>query len=383
MNHNAPGQLLGYAVQFPRGLYHLLQCGEEDSVCIEVLGDVAVIKSDGKVVVEEDKSSISANPLTDKSTDLWKTFFNWIKAIKSGQLKLDQTRFVLYCNQKGKKSLADAFHKANNTENAKQAINKARTKLSKIDKSHEIWEYYNYCINEHPLVFAEVISNFELEIVLEGSGFEEVRKELKKKIVPESQIEFFLENISGWLQKEVMQKIAAKQLAFLTGAEFYKQFLMLFERTRKRELIDFTLESPPSESDVKNVLKLRPTYIRQLDKINTSDEDVIEAVGDYLKAKANRDKWIELEIIDQDIASDFEEKLTRFWVNTKRRIELTEKKLTKEEKGQLLYIDCKSRQETIRDMSPPTATIAGTYHALADSPTIGWHSDWETEFKSK
>jgi hypothetical protein len=72
MKSNAPGQLLGYSIQFPRALFHLLTCSPGDSVCVEVLGDVATLKSDGSLLTEEDKSSVVGNPITNKSTDLWK-----------------------------------------------------------------------------------------------------------------------------------------------------------------------------------------------------------------------------------------------------------------------------------------------------------------------
>ena len=54
--------------------------------------------------------------------------------------------------------------------------------------------------------------------------------------------------------------------------------------------------------------------------------------------------------------------------------------LQETEKGQLLLYECKSRQEVIRDISPPPSTIPGTYHALADELTIGWHPNWEKIF---
>jgi len=49
----------------------------------------------------------------------------------------------------------------------------------------------------------------------------------------------------------------------------------------------------------------------------------------------------------------------------------------------LLLARCKSRSETIRDMTPPASTIPGTYHALADKPVLGWHPDWEDLFVNK
>ena len=107
MKSNAPGQLLGYTIQFPRALLHLLRSGPGGSVCVEVLGDVATIKPDGTVIDEEDKSSVANNPLTDRSTDLWKTFSNWIAAIRNGDLNVSKTQFVLFCNRSGQYGLVD------------------------------------------------------------------------------------------------------------------------------------------------------------------------------------------------------------------------------------------------------------------------------------
>ncbi|MHB1629234.1 MAG: ABC-three component system protein, partial [Bacilli bacterium] len=89
---------------------------------------------------------------------------------------------------------------------------------------------------------------------------------------------------------------------------------------------------------------------------------------------------IENEIIDEDVAVDFERRLFQFWSTQRKRIAITEKQLGENEKGQLLLLDCKSRNETIRNMTPPSSTIPGTYHALADELTLGWHPNWERLF---
>ena len=63
--------------------------------------------------------------------------------------------------------------------------------------------------------------------------------------------------------------------------------------------------------------------------------------------------------------------------DSEKKIKITQKHLDDKEKGQLLLGECKSRQETIRNVYPPHPTIAGTYHALADEPALGWHPAWE------
>jgi len=382
MKSNAPGQLLGYTLQFPRALYHLLRSGAGDTVSIEVLGDVAIIESSGEVTLEEDKSSIVGNPLTDRSTDLWKTFANWIEIINDRNLDVRKTKFILYCNQSGRHGIVDEFSSAQNQLDAQKAIDYAKIELSDIGVEHDIWKYYHNVINQHETLLLDVVERFELQVG-NNAGYDEVRYEIQRKHVPDNQIEFLMDKLSGWLQKEISEIIAARRQAVVSWEEFNHQFLVLIERIRKRELIDFTREYPPSNEEVKKHVKTHPCYLKQLDIIGSSDDELIEAVIDFLKANVNRQNWIECEIIDEDIASDFESKLSTFWKNQRKRIKLTESKLSEEEQGQLLYTDCKSRQETMRGMSPPESTIAGTYHTLANEPVLGWHPNWEKLFSKQ
>ena len=380
MDSNAPGQFLGYALQVPRALFYLLKGGPGDIVCVEVLGDVATLTADAHVKTEEDKSSITSNPLTNRSTDLWKTFSNWITAINNGEINIQKSVFILYSNKSGRPGIVNAFDSATNKEEAQSAIEKAKGLLKDIGQGHDVWKYYDYAVNKHQDLLAEVIQKFELQIGL-GAGYGEVRNELVRKHLPTTQIAFLLENIAGWLHKELTEKIAARQPAIITWEDFDRQVKVLFDRARRLELIDFTLQEPIEESDIQQQVKVRPCYLKQLYAIDCDVDDTLEAVCDFLRAKVNRDKWIEDEIIDETVASDFQRRLISFWSNHKKRIELTEKDLSKKELGQLLLLDCKNRKETLRDMDPPHSTIAGTYHALANEPVLGWHPNWEKLFQ--
>lgn len=376
MKSNAAGQFLGYTLQLPRALYHLLSCSPGDSVLVEVLGDVATLKTDQSLVTEEDKSSVVGNPLTNKSTDLWKTFYNWTKAVNDGEIVVGNTIFILYCNKSGKPGIVGQFSSAKNIDAVKTAIEDAKKKLSDIDKGHDIWKFYDYVINENENILFNIIERFELQIG-EGASYDELREELRKKHIATSQLEFVLHKLSGWLQEYILAKIVANEKAIVSWEEIDHQFKVLFDRSRRRELIDFALEYPPEAEAIDSQIKTRPTYIKQLDIIGISDDDVVRAVSDYLRADINRGKWIEAEIIDEDIARDFESKLNAYWGNQRRRIEITESGLSEKDRGQLLYSDCMSRSETIRDMSPPDSTISGTYHALAGHSLLGWHPDWK------
>lgn len=382
MKSNAPGQLLGYSLQFPRALYHLLRSAPKDVVCVEVLGDVATLTSGGELLTEEDKSSIVGNPLTDRSADLWKTFSNWIEAIINEDFDVEKTKFLLYCNQSGRQGIVNKFSSAQNLSDIKGAIEYAKKELSDIKPEHEIWEYYDFVVNKNETLLLKAIQNFELQIG-NGAGYDEVRIEIRRKHVYDGQIEFIMENLSGWIQKVIIENIAVRKKAIISWEEFDHQFTVLFDRSRCRELMDFTMQYPINDEKVRSQVKTRPIYLQQLEAIGLKDEEVLVEISDYLRADVNREKWIADGIIDEEVASDFEARLTRFWGNQRKRIQITQKMLGEIEQGQLLLSDCKSRQEAIRDMVPPSSTIAGTYHALADEPTIGWHPNWETIFPNK
>ncbi len=343
------------------------------------MGDVATLTSDDRVIAEEDKSSIVGNPLTDRSTDLWKTFSNWIKAINSGNIDVMKTQFILYCNQSGRSGIVNRFSSAQDKKEAKSAISDAKKVLKDITKDHDIWEYYDFVVNRNEPLLNEIVRRFELQIG-SGAGYDEVCYELKRQHCPVNQIDFIVEKINGWLLKEITVKIAARKLAIIRWEEFDHQFKVLYDRAHHRELIDFALQDPPTDEDVQSQVKIRPRYLQQLDVICIPDDDILEAVTDFLRADVNRQKWIECEIIDVDIANDFESRLLSFWKNQDYSIKITGKSLSDVERGQLLLAGCKSRMETIRDMQPPYSTIAGTYHALANKPVLGWHPNWDKLF---
>lgn len=382
MNSNAPGQLLGFGIQFTRALFHLLQSSPNEQVSVEVLGDVAVRKENNHIISEEDKSSIKSNPLTDRSTDFWKTFFNWAKAVENKELDIKNTRFILYCNQSGRLSIINEFCSANDPLKANLAIEQAKKELKDIDDKHDIWEYYNYLINEKILLLKEIVMRFDLQIG-KGAGYDDIKIELRKQHIPETQFDFAINILEGWVSKEIKEKIACKIPAVITWEDFHHQFLVLFNRVRSRELIDYTISYQLGEDIVKQHTLVKPNYLQQLESIRIEEDDIIEAISDYLKAEVNREKWIENEIIDEHIAKEFEDSLKKFWSNQEKRIKLTEKNLNHIEKGQLLLLDCKLRTEVIRDMHPPCSTIPGTYHALADDFFVGWHPHWKKLFSRK
>lgn len=373
---NAAGQLLGYSIQLPRALCRLLQVGPGGHVGVEVLGDVSSYSSGGVVISEEDKSSTISNPLTNRSTDLWKTFYNWIIAIQENEIDPDKTKFILYCNIAGRKAFIDDFSSVRTSKDALEVIADVKEKMKDVAEESPIWKHFNFVINLHTNIFVEILQRFEFQLG-KDAGIDDLLFEFQRLSLHESLVRSVMTEVLGWFQISVLEKIAEGKSAIISWKEYNEYVKSTYSRIRNRELIDFASKQLPDSKDISRIIKIRPIYIQQLELISLQEDEIVEAVSDYMIADINRNAWIEHEIIDEDSALDFENRLSSFWKNTRNDIKITQNSISEEQKGQLLLYRCKSRQEKINDIPPPDRTISGTYHAIADRKEIGWHPQWK------
>ncbi len=95
----APGQALGYALQYTRMTQLLLQAPEGSFYSMEVLDDVAEQHPTKGVRRVQSKSALTANPVSDRAKSLWKTFANWVEAFDLPGFDVQNTRFEIYVSR--------------------------------------------------------------------------------------------------------------------------------------------------------------------------------------------------------------------------------------------------------------------------------------------
>jgi hypothetical protein len=74
----------------------LLNCPPGAHVSLELTEDVAVHYLDGSQLLEQDKSALKQNPISDWAEDLWKTIAHWLKGIKASGIDPALTTFRVY-----------------------------------------------------------------------------------------------------------------------------------------------------------------------------------------------------------------------------------------------------------------------------------------------
>ena len=110
-NTHVPDKVYSYTLQVKHMLYELIDANDGDIVSIEALDDIALHKVDGSVEVQQVKSVLSKNnPVSDKARDFWKTFYNWLVAVKVGELDLDNTKFKMFVTANRTDEIVERFN---------------------------------------------------------------------------------------------------------------------------------------------------------------------------------------------------------------------------------------------------------------------------------
>lgn len=53
------------------------------------------------------------------------------------------------------------------------------------------------------------------------------------------------------------------------------------------------------------------------------------------------------------------------------------------ERGQLLLADCGTHQQRLQGLEVPAFFTPGSFHALAEEKTVGWHPEYEILLPTK
>lgn len=370
-----PGQFLGYSFQVSRMLEHLLRAEAGSSVSLEVLGDTAIHGTAGDAVVEEAKSSISgANPVANRSIQLWKTFRNWRRLVAGGTE--DLCEFRLHVLQAHTGSIVKSFSDAKDADSACKVVLAAKETLDEEPPSsgtdlHDcLKQVYADPIDE----LVKIVERFKFSHGT-GRAFDALVSALDATSIPPEVAEPVLRGALGWVKVRVDECIEIGEPAVLTCVDFWKEVRALV-RKFDREHILASVAPAPSEARIVEEIGTQ-TYIRQLELIEEDYEGLIRAANHYLRARADRTLWAQSSRVHASSFDELEADLGAAWANIRNRISIRDSQTTDIERGMLLYLDCQEHDCAVQGMIPPSHFITGCFHGLSDQKAIGWHPKYE------
>lgn len=384
---HVPDKVYAYSLQVRHALYELLNCSVNDLVSIEVFDDVATKKFEGSVEATQLKSVLSdSNPISNRAVDLWKTFYNWLLAVKSGELCCENTIFKLFVTAERNAPLATSFSIANTIEKAEDAWKEARGEFyDENGNEKNLADGYALYIrdffrDDNMLFACRIIKKFNLITINENHTSMLYKTFCEKIMIPEQLYENAFIFMLGWIEKITAELVESEKAMIIAYNDFKAQLVAITSELNQKQSLKELAPGPTTE-EIQSEYSAVRRYVEQLDIINCDYTEKIEAISDYLRASANRTIWASKGYISDNSFDSYEEDLIRVWKNENSIISLIQKNLTHEERGKFLYLKCKEKNINIAHLCVPSFFVPGCYHALSDEMVLGWHPEYEKKFK--
>jgi hypothetical protein len=382
-----PGQALGYSLQFTR-LTHLLLQAPEGSFCsLELLDDVAQQDSAGAVKLVQSKSARTANPAADRAKSLWKTLSNWVDLAATPGFEVDNAIFELYISRPIEGMIVESFAHATTLESARAAIAQARNVLwgnppkfdLKSGVAAEISSYVEKVFNADQSLLERLICNFQLKL---GSGSPQADLEtlVRSHPVSPSKVNDITNHLCGLVKRHVDVLLEAGKPAVISRNDFHGWYTSYVQKIDRQTVLS-SRALAPSEEVSRGYLP--DNFIRQLDLIGLSFEEMLGAASDYFMASFDRTDWAARGEVDETSFDDLDDVLTRAWRNKQRACGLNHGSRTEQHQGQALYFDCMQFTAPVQAMTTPGHFVPGCFHMLADDLIVGWHPNYEAQLKLK
>ncbi|WP_077003207.1 ABC-three component system protein [Variovorax sp. KK3] len=372
VKHSAPGPYLGFALQPVRLCYHLLSSPLDSSVSLEVLDDVAVHFADGNVLLEQCKSALSHNALSDWSEDLWKTLANWLALLASTEIDAAKTSFQLYVTPQRAGKLSSAMHEAADQQAIHAFVKQIEKKLKARPQPPKCIAYVEKFLDASEAHRYAVISRFSA-VSVDNDPIEPLRA-LLTPAVPTASIDVICQSAIGIAKDWADQRIRKGMPALISVAEFRKNFHAFVQRNNLPGYLP-TFSVPPTPADAKSVLASRPVFIRQLQLIQATEEQQLRAASDFMRTSGDKAKWADQGLVFDGSFDDWEDSLVRRHAAIQSEVKDLHSHKTEIVQGRTVYNRCSTLDVPLDSRALPGHFTHGGFNDLADRRKLGWHSN--------
>jgi len=376
---SVPGQYLGYGLQPVRFCLHALTIPTGCSVSLEYLDDVAIHWSDGRVTLEQTKSSLSGNPTADRSQELWKTLANWAELCADGTIDVSSTCFTYYVTPTKSGGLVEKLNAAKDDKSAVELLEHFKEKKFQGKPGVGIEPQIMKFLSSGDKICLGIIRNFEF--LTEDDPLEPLRKQLVSTL-PDDTLDDFCATAIGIAKDNVEELIRDKKAPIIDAARFRRKFRAFVRKYDFSNLLVPTMP-PPSSGEVAELMANLPVFVRQLTSIGASETLIATAVGDFLRSTSDKVTWAAEGEIVEDSLEELDEALLRHHLLGRDEVEDIHGHLSPEEQGRYLYRKCLALTLPLEGRTLPTYFIPGEFNCLADLCRLGWHPDYESLFSDK
>jgi hypothetical protein len=385
----ADGSFLGFLFQIERLIMWLSELGPEAKVGVEVADDIVVKLSKGeniKEIYEQAKHTTGKSaPYADKSESLWKTLSIWVKAVNDGKSNPANTRFsVLSSRPIPSDRLVIRLSSATKENKAElEAVCKELKQIANTLRKG-LKQYGDIIVNCPIEQLCEIVAN----IFITDSRYNHKKSEydeIIKNNLPFSDLPYdsIMDSIFGHVTRQLIDHWQKKEEAWIEVKAFQTLFTNLVVDFKKKPFVERAADLiPVTTSDIqKNKGK---AYVEQIKAIECKDEEILEAIHDYLRSLTERDRYAKDGEVSSDKFDEYYTDLVTHWQSVSRpRFRFADNSLLAKV-GYETYYEVMRYKGKLNSYEPEQSyTYRGAYHYLANELKIGWHPKWEELFIKK
>lgn len=374
VKHSAAGPYLGFALQPVRLCYHLLRSPSDSSVSLEYLDDVAVHYADGTVLLEQCKSALAHNPISDWSDDLWKTIANWLDAAETHMVDGTKTSFQLYVTPPKTGKLSGAMRAAVDSKDIEELVKQVKEKLKKKAHPPKCMAHIQKFLDATEALRLAVIG--KITIIASDADPLEPLRELLRPTVPEVSLDVICVSAIGQA-KEAADRCIRRRVPALVGvAEFRRNFHAFVQQNNMAGYLP-TFTAAPSEDATKALLTSRPVFARQLQLIDASEEQLLRAASDLMRTSGDKVKWADQGLVFDGTFKDWEDTLLRKYDATQSEVQDIYSEKNHKARGRIVYSRCVAMEVPLDSRAVPGHFTHGGFSDLADRKELGWHPEYQ------
>lgn len=372
--HSAAGPYLGFALQPVRAFHHLLTSPRGSSVSLEFQDDVAVHYPNGALRLEQTKSALKQNPIADWAPDLWNTFHNWLKMLQSGAIKANITEYRLYVAPPKAGAFVEALTAASDATAAKAVIANIRSKLEKLRKDPACLDKLQFLLDAAEEEQTAIITRFALEPSA-ADPLEAIRDILRPSVA-DIHLDILIKSGIGQA-KQAYDRLIQRGETPILGVDAFRQEFHAFVRQNNMPGLLTSLSATPDDARIVDIASTRPIFIRQLELVEATNDDLLRAISDYLRTSADKADWADRGLIYTGSLRTWDDDLVRRHGMVRGDIADLHGDKSAATQGRLVYRQCAQHQAPLEGRAVPGHFVHGSFNDLADRRRVGWHGDFE------
>jgi hypothetical protein len=378
--YSAAPSALGYLAQVEYALLLVLKRLDIDvefDVSIETLDDIVFHGGvQGAVELFQTKHRVDRTAsLSDSSTEVWKTFHNWIVDGPSN------STLSLLTNATAPAGSAMSYLRDGSGRSTREAASRLES-VARTSENQAHQSFYQAFLNLGQEGRLEFLSRITL--IDAASAVADLSPELElavRKSTKASHRASLVERLRGWWYPKVfdhLTRVASGERDRIVSGEVESKLLDLAQQLRDDDLpIDFYDMPEPSVDEVEEDERV---FVHQLRLIALGNARLRQCIFDHNRAFAQRSRWEREKLLHVGELKEYETRLKEEWRRfclpaTDEEGEEDEQTIQASARERFLRLD-QSTLPRIRTHVAAEYVANGSLHILSDRLEIGWHPAW-------